>query len=315
MFPPQPFCQLVLNSWPGWRCFKLPPIVLEFSFQNVLVPNFKFVFYSVIIIKQRVDRITFVMLDRPNGNGGGILAERRTSIPYLRSNSVSFRSDTSNLSIIIGKSFGPFTRCASLQTQQLLIPTTGSLQSEKSIGDVGELIPLELDNVNDEESNKLRLVTSRTATQPPIDYDDTVAAKGRNTRTISSQNNVARTEEINSRYRVPATNRATTTRTRITVTNRQADYKFLRRQFSMDQYSFHISPVGGLCPKKGRSGRTESVNGGVGILGEVKVLQTVIQENVNEGDGEEVVGATLVGESCVAGDSEETVITSDNSNW
>lgn len=176
--------------------------------------------------------------------------ERRLALSYR--GSVSFRHQpplsqptlgllSSSNPIIVGRSFGPFLRSASLQ-QQSQFTGTG------------------LPSVNDEDyadGNKCESLTSNDEkTQPspvtPVDIQDTENGTD-NLQTRSGGDKATKTEQIDARqYRVDGYTTAAAMRT-----TRQAraapsaaavavgaQYKFLRRQFSMDQkqLSFQIKP-------------------------------------------------------------------------
>lgn len=160
------------------------------------------------------------------------IVERR--IAPFRSNSVTVRqhqlhhhdSITQFPRAIIGRSFGPFTRCVS-QSQ---------LERQKSIVVAETDIILNVNPGGGEfgGNDKLHLVTS---TQNSIDCGTGGGGADTTSHTAPTPiiggcggENVAKTEEINGRIKAAFNNRTTKTKTPAA-----ADYKFLRRQFSMDQ--------------------------------------------------------------------------------
>lgn len=177
------------------------------------------------------------------------MVDRR--IGSFRSNSVTFRQHHQEIAqfprAIIGRSFGPFTRCASQSQLPVAFRRQKSIAAETDIilnvnAGGGDLC------VND----KLQLVTS---TQNSIDCGTTEPDTAPIPTTLE---NVAKTEEINER----AFNNRTTKTKAPTTALAGTDYKFLRRQFSMDQRqnSFATGPAAVVAGSRWRGPRFESVD-------------------------------------------------------
>lgn len=165
------------------------------------------------------------------------MLDRRTiTIPYR--GSVSFRhqpNDFPRAAVIIGRSFGPFSRSTSLQQS--------TFRRQKSIADDGGIINI-LESSKRHAGyhqvggdNKFQIVTSRETTQPTAiaiinrDEDNIVGTKPQTTTPVSLAGN----EEINARNKALIGNNNSTTRTNPPAVHAASQYKFLRRQYSMDQ--------------------------------------------------------------------------------
>lgn len=222
-----------------------------------------------------------------------MLDRRVITIPYR--GSVSFRhqpSDFPRAAVIIGRSFGPFSRSTSLQ------PST--FRRQKSIADDGDII-----NIIESSKrhagyhqvggdNKFQIVTSRETTQPTAidiinrDEDNVVGTKAQTTTPVS----LAGTEETNARNKAlignnNSTNRTTTRTNPPPAVHAASQYKFLRRQYSMDQkqLAFGSSVV---VNSKWRRNRYDSVDviSGRGISKLAEEEEEVVEDVIREVKGE-----------------------------
>lgn len=211
------------------------------------------------------------------------MLDRRPTLPYR--GSVSFRQphqpNISNLqqfprTIIVGRAFGPFLRSTSLQQQAQIPAGTSTFRRQKSID--GDMILVESRHAGYQggDGNKLQVVTSRQAETTRIDInpDGTTNTVAPSSSPPARQGEkVAKTEEINARnnrqYNSSNNNNCQTT-TRASKDPPAAaaltgQYKFLRRQYSMDQKQlrFQIGPSAAvqICNSRwARSHRCESVD-------------------------------------------------------
>lgn len=194
-----------------------------------------------------------------------------TIIPYR--SAVSLRQNLVNefprATVIIGRSFGPFSRSTSLHQQQHTVALS-SFRRQKSIVD-GRDINNDNNNIPDiskshakagddnDNVNKFQCVTSAATTQPTaidINHDDELEDVTKEPGTMTKTVSVA---EINARNKaligtdnsIPINRPAAATKANPPAPPPplvgHSQYKFLRRQYSMDQkqLAFHVGPVGG----------------------------------------------------------------------
>lgn len=185
------------------------------------------------------------MLDHEKRINHGIRTTSQRSLPF-RSPSSSSAHQFQVPRAIIGRSFGPFSRCASLQSQTLL-------QRQKSFAE----------DVLGGECAKLFSLTSKADTHTVVDSSPVPIS----VPTVITGDKVAKHElkeppnnilVVNNRTVVdgPKINSYSSTTIKTKARNSQppgttasSDYKFLRRQFSMDhkclkQQGFRIGPAG-----------------------------------------------------------------------
>lgn len=166
-----------------------------------------------------------------------LLDRRILSVPYR--GSVSFRHQPNLFprEILIGRSFGPFSRGSNNNTSSATSPLTTHQQQMKSteIEDTGIYLEGNQRHAGhqpiDDDSNKLVTSTEQNikSTQPTIEINHKVTTEIDGVRNVNCP--------IGSYF-------GNRTRTKESPPQLTSQYKFLRRQFSMDQkpHSFQLKP-------------------------------------------------------------------------
>lgn len=179
--------------------------------------------------------------------------------------------------IVAGRSFGPFLRGSSLQQQPT--PPLSSVSNQKSIAVGGDIILERKRHAGYHQAgdgNKLNIMTSAAKTQTTsIDFNSN------ETTTVSS----GKDEEINARPLIGNNNLSSHNRAarakehqRTTATSQ---YKFLRRQYSMDQtqLSIHAVSPSAANSRLGRNNKNQRYDSVDVLLNDPEETLTPIKED------------------------------------